>query len=171
MTYKRKKMLLITGCGVICLALMLAIDSQFYASDTSKESAVLDESTQGGLEINIPAGTTDSAVALPDQTDLADQSIQQDPTKPEVTPEQLTDPTTKPDGEKVDGTPQATDHNNVATPEDTASASTGNSQGEETKDGMMYVPGFGWMKDNGGVGEGTYAEDMYENGNKVGDMD
>lgn len=170
MTDKRKKMLLITGCGVACLALLLAIGSQFYTPDTSKDQAVSDKSTQGALKINIPAGTTDGVAALPDQTDLSDQSIQADPAKPEVTPEQLTDPTTKPDGEKVDGTPQATDHNNVATP-DTASASTGDSQGGETKDGMIYVPGFGWIEDQGGGGEAINADGMYENGNKIGNMD
>lgn len=171
MTDKRKKMLLITACGAACLALLLAIGSQFYTPDALKDQAVSDQSAQGELDINMADGTSDSAAALPDQTDLADQSIQADPAKPEATPEQLTDPTTKPDGEKVDGTPQAADHNNMAKPEDKASASTDNPQGGETKDGMMYVPGYGWMKDNGGVGEGTYAEDMYENGNKIGDMD
>lgn len=171
MTEKIKKMLLITGCGVACLALLLAIGSQFYTPDTTKDPAVLDKSTQGGLEINIPTGTTDSAATLPDQTDLADQSIQADLAKPEVTPEQLTDPTTKPDGEKVDETPQATDHNNVAKPEDKASTSTDNPQGGETKDGMIYIPGFGWVKDEGEENVGIDAEDMYENGNKIGDMD
>lgn len=35
---------------------------------------------------------------------------------------------------------------------------------------MVYVPGFGWLESQG---EGTviYAENMYENGNKVGIMD
>ncbi len=37
------------------------------------------------------------------------------------------------------------------------------------KGDMVYVPGFGWLESQG---EGTviYAEDMYENGNKVGIM-
>lgn len=37
------------------------------------------------------------------------------------------------------------------------------------KGDMVYVPGFGWLESQG---EGTviYAEDMYENGNKVGMM-
>ena len=34
---------------------------------------------------------------------------------------------------------------------------------------MVYVPGFGWLKSQG-LGEIIYAEDMYENGNKVGSM-
>lgn len=34
---------------------------------------------------------------------------------------------------------------------------------------MFYVPGFGWLESQG-EGTVTYAEDMYENGNKVGIM-
>ncbi len=35
----------------------------------------------------------------------------------------------------------------------------------------MWIPGFGWIDDNGGGNVGTVAEDMYENGNKIGIMD
>lgn len=40
----------------------------------------------------------------------------------------------------------------------------------DTKDGLVYVEGFGWLPDEG-EGSGTYASDMYENGNKIGIMD
>lgn len=40
-----------------------------------------------------------------------------------------------------------------------------------TKDGMIYIDGFGWIPNQGGGGSGTAAGDMYENGNKVGIMD
>ena len=39
-----------------------------------------------------------------------------------------------------------------------------------TKDGMIYIDGFGWIPNKGGGGSGSTAEDMYENGNKVGAM-
>jgi len=35
----------------------------------------------------------------------------------------------------------------------------------------MWIPGFGWIEDNGGGNAGTVAEDMYENGHKIGIMD
>lgn len=34
----------------------------------------------------------------------------------------------------------------------------------------IYILGFGWIKDDGGGSVGTIAEDMYENGNKIGVM-
>lgn len=38
----------------------------------------------------------------------------------------------------------------------------------DTKDGMIYINGFGWVKNDGGGGIGEPASDMYENGNKIG---
>jgi hypothetical protein len=35
---------------------------------------------------------------------------------------------------------------------------------------QVYILGFGWIKDEGGENVGTVAEDMYENGNKIGVM-
>lgn len=35
----------------------------------------------------------------------------------------------------------------------------------------VWIPGFGWIEDNGGGNIGTVVEDMYENGNKIGSMD
>lgn len=34
---------------------------------------------------------------------------------------------------------------------------------------QVWVPGFGWVEDGGG-NIGVYAENMYENGNKIGSM-
>ena len=36
-------------------------------------------------------------------------------------------------------------------------------------DNMAYVPGFGWVESQG-PNHAEYAEDMYENGNKIGIM-
>ena len=36
-------------------------------------------------------------------------------------------------------------------------------------DNMVYVPGFGWIESQG-PSHAEYAEDMYENGNKIGIM-
>ena len=35
----------------------------------------------------------------------------------------------------------------------------------------IWIPGFGWIEDNGGGNVGTVARDMYENGHKIGIMD
>lgn len=38
----------------------------------------------------------------------------------------------------------------------------------QKKDSMIYIMGFGWVRDEGGGGEGEYDSEMYENGNKIG---
>lgn len=40
---------------------------------------------------------------------------------------------------------------------------------DRSSENMVYVPGFGWIE-NQGPNQATYAEDMYENGNKIGIM-
>ena len=40
---------------------------------------------------------------------------------------------------------------------------------DRSTENMVYVPGFGWIESRG-PNQVTYAEDMYENGNKIGIM-
>ena len=40
---------------------------------------------------------------------------------------------------------------------------------DSVPDNMVYVPGFGWIESQG-PNHAEYAEDMYENGNKIGIM-
>lgn len=74
----------------------------------------------------------------------------------------------------ADGTPeQPVTQPAVETPKEPAAQPSAGAQTPktgDTKDGMVYVEGFGWLPDEG-KGSGTYASDMYENGNKIGIMD
>lgn len=99
-----------------------------------------------------------------------EQTIQKDVEKPkEPTKEQLTNPTQKPNGEKVIEPPTNVDHEKVEKPVELPKKKD-EPKGGDTKNGKVFVPGFGWIDDIG-EGEGSKAEDMYENGNKVGTMD
>ena len=115
-------------------------------------------------------GTTEPTEALPAQTDRTEQAVQPAPEKPTAPPEEvLKNPTQKPDGETVEGTPEAIPHEEVVQPSE-APTQAGEPQYGDTQNGKIYVPGFGWI-DEIGEGQGTVAEDMYENGNKIGIMD
>ena len=115
-------------------------------------------------------GTTEPTAALPAQTDRTEQAVQPAPEKPTAPPEEvLKNPTQKPDGETVEGTPEAIPHEEVVQPSE-APTQAGEPQYGDTQNGQIYVPGFGWI-DEIGEGQGTVAEDMYENGNKIGIMD
>lgn len=74
--------------------------------------------------------------------------------------EMLTNPTKEPtyDEKQMVITPPATSTDTKINP----------AQHGQKRDGMIFINGFGWVKDNGGGGEGEYLEGMYENGNKIG---
>ena len=181
---KAKKRFTLAGLGVVCVILVIAIASQFKTekpNDVSVQpsSTVSDTvkpgtpSTGSNNTQEVDAQPIDPTVTPAQSTDTGDstgteQSIQAEVTKPpEPSQEVKTDPKKTPDGEKVDKvTP--TEHDKVTTPSSSTSSTTPKSG--DKKDGKIYVPGFGWIEDNGGGGSGTTAEDMYENGNKIGDM-
>ena len=115
-------------------------------------------------------GTTEPSAALPAQTDRTEQAVQPAPEKPTAPPEEvLKNPAQKPDGESVEGTPEAIPHEEVVQPSE-APTQAGEPQYGDIQNGKIYVPGFGWI-DEIGEGQGMVAEDMYENGNKIGIMD
>lgn len=115
----------------------------------------------GGIEVRQdfpePEKKTESAPAANNtQTDNTA------PTEaPKVTDENaLTDPTKEPTYD---------DKQTVITPPDTTNDSKINpAMHGQRKDGMIFINGFGWVKDEGGGGVCEPAPDMYENGNKIG---
>ena len=89
-----------------------------------------------------------------------------DVTQPEPVEEIATEPeptpTKTPPASEVQATPEQNDiplQESVPAPAPPDSA----------PDDMVYVPGFGWLESQG-PNEYEYAEDMYENGNKIGSM-
>lgn len=116
--------------------------------------------------IVIPDEPTEENSAVDKGTE---QTIQGDiPEKPVYTEAELTNPTQKPTGEKVE--PDKKDEEQVST-ESQNPIKDSSPAGGDTKQGQIFVPGFGWVKDEGGGAQGTTAEDMFENGNKIGNMD
>ena len=61
---------------------------------------------------------------------------------------------------------QATPEQSATPPQEMESAPA---SPDSTLDNMVYVPGFGWIESQG-TNHVEYAEDMYENGNKIGIM-
>lgn len=81
-----------------------------------------------------------------------------EPPPPEVKDEAaLTDSAAPPEYEPAQTTVTAAPEPKADTP-----------QHGETKDGKIYINGFGWIDDNGGKTYGETAADMYQNGNKIG---
>lgn len=195
---KMKKYLSISGGAVICIGLIAAISLQFNKAPAGEDT--LPEKNPDVTEIVVDpgshatradepgteeetvvvkpntetaAGSTESSQPVdtrPAQTDQTEQSIQPEVTKPaEPSEEVKKDATQKPDGTKVETPPTPVEHESVVTPTEPEPAPDQPQGGETNSEGQTYFPGFGWV-DGTGDAQGTTADDMYENGNKIGDM-
>ena len=106
-----------------------------------------------------------------------EQTIQADPVKPESPekPEAPAGTTTLPDdhdGADVPEEERKTEDEAPPTYEETptvAPTETEPAAGSTNSSGQVYVPGFGYVE-NSGENTGVQDNNMYENGNKIGEM-
>ena len=193
MNEKMERRIAIGGCAVMGIALAVAIGLQFQKAPTqadvlppksteSSEVSVAPPETaptttpsteEKEVTVTVPPTTaapesTQAVDSRPAQTDQTEQSIQPEATKPVVTEEQKKDMTQKPGGEAVTGEPEVVDHDTYTPPAEEPK-NPDEPQGGSQENGKIYVPGFGWI-DDVGDGQGSTVDDMYENGNKIGDM-
>ncbi|PPK80696.1 hypothetical protein BXY41_106287 [Lacrimispora xylanisolvens] len=188
---RKKKWGIVTGISFMCIILVIAIVSRFKTetlveaeattaalitttdSPTISTLSVMGEETTTPVttqEVSVQPTSTEAEIQNMDTGDSSGtkQSIQPEVTKPaEPLEEAKKDPTKTPSGEKVTTAVQAEESEVQSTTTPTQSPS----ESENNHEGEIYVPGFGWVEDNGGSVSGTTAEDMFENGNKIGSMD
>lgn len=186
-----KKWLVIAGLAAVCVLLVFGISRLLYKEpvhDLTEESQTAEDTElviDGGEISKLPesdsledAENTEEEKELvidiqpeTDQIESGQQEIQKEPVKTEDEKPQEP-PALEEDADVTNPeTPPAYEEPEKTTPpaNDTSSAENTPKTGD-TKDGMVYVEGFGWLPDEG-AGSGINADDMYENGNKVGIMD
>lgn len=177
---KKKKRYLIAGVSTLCCAaLICGIASRFSVSTPpvnaeDERNSQTQQITVPENKIPVPAITaaseavTEKSAENPAESEdtpftVIDQSFEKaikpevtEPPKPEVSDEtQLTDPSKPPLYETQS---QATE----------APAPGNEPANGETRGNMIYCEGFGWVTDEGGGGEASVNEEMYQNGNKIG---
>ena len=181
MTEKTKKRLAIVGASAIGLALVVAIGLQFQKApgepDTPPQPPQSSESVKPEVQppqvVVTPPSVSESqsAESLPPQTDLPEQKLQPDPVKPEAPEPPKTEDNidrTPSSDENHDFTPESSEAPPTYPPEDTEKKPT--PPPVEKPQGGGGLPGFDNVPD-GGANQVTNADDMYENGNKIGSMD
>jgi len=176
----KTKRMIITGClCVVCVILVAAIytishsksekDDRISASGTvlteatlNTEAAVQNESTEKKDEIVVKPVETDTT-----QIGTPLQNLNE--TEQTNTPQSIKP--TPPEKPKVQG--DATDQSKPPEykPEDTTVTKPSEPMAGEKKDGKIYVPGYGWIKDEGGGGEGTVVDGDGDIDKQVGSMD
>lgn len=128
-------------------SIIIPDNSTTAESDPEKEAT--DFIKDGGIEIN-------QDLPEPEKAESAPQNESPEPPKIEDE-EMLTNPDKEPtyESEQTEVKPQP------ETISDTPKHG-------DTQDGMIYINGFGWVKDEGGGGIGYTDTEMYQNGNKIG---
>ena len=124
-----------------------AVDSAPAKSDPEKEAEDFIE--DGGIEIN-------QDFPEPEKTESAPQI--EPPEPPKIEDDEML---TNPDKEPIYEPEQTEVKQQPETPSDTPKHG-------DTKDGMIYINGFGWVVDEGGGGRSEYDSEMYVNGHKIG---
>lgn len=183
MNNKTKKWLTVAGGLAMCAMLVVLIGTQLQ-KDTVKDDPLPPQSSQvSDVTVETPTAEKEKEVVVtPPEIPASsqptnngaissgtEQTIQADPVKPDYTEEQLKDPTQKPSGEKVTEPPKSEEHDTVTPPAEPPKQSN-QPQGGDTKDGMIYAPGFGWIKDVG-EGHGTVVDGDGDINKQVGIMD
>lgn len=175
---KAKRWCAIAGCGLLCAVLIAVIVARFAPE------APVDELPPFSIEETVAANpvpephiieiqeekiVVSTPEPLPEEITVADapavsigteQTIQPDP----VIPFEPEKPVAQGDHTNPNQQPEYI-------PEDTVKKSRPDTPKHgDTSGGKIYVDGFGWIDNHGGGGVGTTLDDMYENGNKIGQM-
>lgn len=192
MTEKTKKIILISiGC-LLCVAVAVGIATRFSGNAAIPSGVVPDDPAQSGDPVDVNINSDDQndmniQAEIPDESkeDPAqgadssglEQSIQADPVKPEQSekPEAPSGTTTLPedhDGSDVPEEERKTEDEEPPTYEEPPANPPAESEpaaGSTNSSGQVYVPGFGYVENSGG-NTGIQDNEMYENGNKIGEM-
>lgn len=170
LTDKNKRIFTIAGIGMVCVALIVGISYRFHAQNV--KSTDISSSTPSSSEVVVAAvnnesvssessSSTVSSAASSSQVETSDQKIQPDVSKPSA-------PSSKP---QAQGNASDSSKTPSYSSQDTTAGKSTEPSGGEKKDGKIYVPGFGWVTDNGGGGSGTAVDGSGDINKQVGQMD
>ena len=161
-----KKKIIITTAIAACLALCAAVWPQ---SKTVEETPLPSAPVVFAPEATVEELKPEVETAL--RTEKEKDDLPQPEQTQEVTPEPepvsaetLTVPEVQPTPEPASGQVSC-----GPAPEQAIQPPAAQIPVEPPSGDMVYVPGFGWIE-NQGPNHAEYAEDMYENGNKIGIM-
>ena len=162
-----KKKIIITATFAACLALCAAVWPQ---AETVKETPLPSEMTA----VTAPEATVvelETEVETAPPTEKEKTEILQPEQTEKACPEPEPAPTETPAASEVQPTPGPAPVLEVSyapAPEQAAEPPVAQTI-EPSSGDMVYVEGFGWIESQG-PNHVEYAEDMYENGNKIGSM-
>lgn len=163
MKKNNKKWLVIAGALALCAVLIAVIANQFKTPAVVDEPMPVSESQSASVVVEpVVTPITDTSIADaggavdsgPEQTIQGDVDKPDPPVNPVIDEDALTDPDNVP----------------TYTPEQTNPSQGDTPTGGDTRPGQIYIPGFGWVADEGGGGAGTDTGSGGDPNKQVGDM-
>lgn len=167
-----KKRIIVTAAITACLALCAAVCATVWPqAETVKETPLPSEMTA----VYAPKATVEELKTEAKTASLTEKEkaeIPQQEQTQEATPEPESAPVETSAVPEVQPTPEPAPVPEVScgpAPEQATEPPAVQTTTEPPSGDMVYVEGFGWIE-NQGPNHVEYAEDMYENGNKIGIM-
>lgn len=188
MNDKTKRIILITACCLLCGVAVIGIAGRFGGNTVTPSGTVSGsqpDSNDPNVNINNSQGDVNVPSLTLEQSDPGqgansngtEQTIQANPVKPDAPekPESPSGTATLPDDHKAEDVPtserKTEDEPHPTYPEQPTSkpAESQPAAGSTNSSGQVYVPGFGYV-DSSGDNTVIDGQDIYENGNKIGEM-
>ena len=191
MTMKTKRKLAAGGGTVLCAAHAILIAARFAGDDKELAANTPESNSEAQIGVEITSErheetrsekheksetTLDISVVNPDEVHtefIENGGIEIEQNFPETEPE--TEENAPPEPPKIEDEEMLTNPDKEPTyePEQTEVKPQPETPSDtpkhgDTKDGKIYINGFGWVVDEGGGGIGYTDNEMYQNGNKIG---
>ncbi|MFT8889403.1 MAG: DUF6550 family protein [Ethanoligenens sp.] len=176
---RSKKMLAVAGISVACVVLIIGISFRFSA-EGAKSTGTVTPSSSASDSISVAAIGTDSGSAQSSAPSSSVPTSSQAPASSQAESSSKADQVIQPNVSKSaapSSKPQAqgstTDPSKKPTysSQDTTPSQGSDGQNFQKKDGKIYVPGFGWVTNNGGGGSGKTVDGSGDINKQVGQMD
>lgn len=182
---KTQKGLLVSGLAVLCIVLAIALFSFVGGGGEKSKADIAGNDTGTSVTVNDIKAEDKTGVAVPDITKAPAATGSQAPgnENPVLNPDKqqnvevpITKPTDKPaEPEK----PVVKDEKQTKNPDKppvydkqqtTVEPKSSQPKSGDKKDGKVYIPGFGWVKDEGGGGKGEVVNSDGDINKQVGQM-
>jgi biopolymer transport protein ExbD len=173
---KHKRVLVVSGLAVLCVALIVFIGTRFQTKAQAND--MLPSSNTGSAVTPSPdtgsATTTGEKTVVVQANSSASSAVNSQPAQTDQSAQNLQPKVSKP------AAPSESEAKNPSKPPSSAGSTSSSKESTsstpkagDTQNGKVYVPGFGWVTNNGGGGSGTTVGSSGDQltGNKVGQMD
>ena len=182
MNDKTKRIILITACCLLCGVAVIGIAGRFGGNTGTPSGTVSGsqpDSNNPNVNINNSQGDVNVPSLTPEQSDPGqgansngtEQTIQANPVKPDAPekPESPSGTAILPDDHKAERKTEDEPHPTYPERPTSKPAESQPAAGSTNSSGQVYVPGFGYV-DSSGDNTVIDGQDIYENGNKIGEM-